>query len=148
MIREAREDCVFCKIISGQAPVSMVYEDDQVAVFTPLECVTPGHLLVIPKEHAAYMADVRDETIMHIMKVTKRMGDAIRKSGFSCEGLNLFLADGEAAGQEVFHFHLHVFPRYAGDGFGLKFGPTGLIKMSRPEMDAVAKKVRSQLGPR
>ena len=123
----------------------MVYEDEFVAVFPPLEPVNKGHLLVIPKKHAPYMKDLNDKTAMHIMKVTKKMGEAIRKSDFKCEGINLFVADEEVALQEVFHFHMHVFPRYKGDGVGLKHGKTNFIIMSRTELDKVSKEIKKYI---
>jgi histidine triad (HIT) family protein len=78
------------------------------------------------------------------MRVAHRITGAVRASGVRCEGVNLFLADGEAAGQEVFHVHLHLFPRYAGDGFGLRFGPH-YKKQPREELDEVARQIREAL---
>lgn len=123
----------------------MVYEDELVAVFPPIDPVNKGHLLVIPKKHAPYMKDLDDKTAMYIMKVTKKMGEVIRKSDFKCEGINLFVADGEVALQEVFHFHMHVFPRYEGDGFGLKHGKKNFLKMSRTELDKVANEMKKYI---
>jgi len=75
-----------------------------------IQPVNSGHLLVIPNLHAQGLADLQDELAAHIFRVAKRLSTALRSSGIKCEGVNLFLADGEAAGQEVFHVHLHVFP--------------------------------------
>ncbi len=138
--------CAFCRIFAGQLPVSMVWQDDRVVVFVPLRGVNPGHVLVVPKPHLPYLADLDDELAAQVMRVARRMAAAIRDSGFACEGINLFLADGEAAGQEVFHFHLHVYPRFRGDGFGFKYDPgRHLVERPRAEMDLVAAKVRAQL---
>jgi histidine triad (HIT) family protein len=101
----------------------MVWEDDLVAVFVVLRPVNLGNVVVVPKAHLPYLANLDDELAMHVMRVAKRVASAIRGSGAPCEGINLFLADGEAAGQEVFHFHLHVYPRFKGDGFGFKYDP-------------------------
>lgn len=117
--REAQENCIFCKIIAGQAPVSKVYEDDRVLGLMTIGPVTPGHAMVIPKDHVPYWSDLDEELGMHIFRITQRVAEAIRASGLKCEGVNLFLADGEVAFQEVFHFHLHVFPRFRGDPFKL-----------------------------
>jgi histidine triad (HIT) family protein len=117
--REARENCIFCKIVAGEAPVSAVYEDARVLGLMTIGPVTPGHAMVIPKEHVPYMSDLDPELGAHLFRVTQRVAEAIRESGLRCEGINLFLADGEAAFQDVFHLHLHVFPRYEGDPFKL-----------------------------
>ncbi len=118
-VREAKENCIFCKIIEGEAPVSTVYEDDLVLGLMTIGPVTPGHALVIPKQHVPYFSDLSPDLGAHIFKVTQRVAAAIRESGLRCEGVNLFLADGEAAFQDIFHFHLHVFPRFGGDPFRL-----------------------------
>ena len=85
--------------------------------------VNPGHLLVIPLVHAAGLTTLESDTGAQMFRVGQRLAEAIRRSGVRCEGINFLLADGEAAGQEVFHVHLHVIPRYAGDGFGFRYGP-------------------------
>jgi histidine triad (HIT) family protein len=107
--------------------------------------VNPGHLLIVPNEHAPYLADVEAETAAQMMRLAKRYTAALRSSGLRCEGVNLFLADGEAAMQEVFHAHLHVFPRYRGDGFGLRFGPDYAVR-PRAELESVAEQVRDGLS--
>src|SRR5512135_2054962 len=114
-----QESCVFCRIVAGAAPASRVYEDDRALVLMAINPVTPGHAMVIPKAHAPFLADLDDDLAQHLFAVTRRVAAALRRSGLRCEGVNLFLADGEAAFQEIFHFHLHVFPRFRGDGFRL-----------------------------
>ena len=111
--------CIFCEIVAGRSPVSSFYEDDRVLGLMTIGPVTTGHAMVIPKRHAAYLADLDEETGRHLFTVTQRTAAAIRASGVRCEGINLFLADGEAAAQEVFHVHMHVFPRYRSDPFRL-----------------------------
>jgi len=144
--KESIENCVFCKILKGEMPVSMIYEDEIVAVFVDLYPVNEGHLLVIPKYHAPYMKDVDAETLQHMMAVAAKMNAALRKSAYKCEGVNLFLADGEAAHQEVFHCHLHVFPRFKGDGFGFKYDKERHFRKSpRSRMDAIAAELKQQL---
>ena len=80
-----------------------------------------------------------------MFRVAQRLAKALRQSGVKCEGVNLFLADGEAAMQEVFHVHLHIFPRYSEDGFGLRFGPHYGVKPSREALDEIAKKIKAHL---
>ena len=140
------KDCIFCKILAGELEVSLVYRDEVCAAFMDIQPVNCGHLLVVPQRHAAYLADLKEEEGAQIFRVAQRLAAALRQSGVKCEGVNFFLADGEAAMQEVFHVHLHVFPRYDGDGFGLKFPPSYFQKPEREELDAVAEKVKRALG--
>jgi histidine triad (HIT) family protein len=139
------KDCIFCKILKGESEVSLVYRDEVCAAFMDIQPVNPGHLLVVPNRHAAYLADLKEEEGAQIFRVAQRLAAALRQSGVKCEGVNFFLADGEAAMQEVFHVHLHVFPRYDGDGFGLKF-PSGYFqKPERKELQEVAEQIRNAL---
>jgi histidine triad (HIT) family protein len=139
-------DCIFCQIVRGQSPVSIAYEDDIVLVFPTLAPVNEGHMLVIPKRHVEYLAQLDDETAAHIMLVGKKVAVALGKSKYRCEGINLFVADGQAAGQEVLHFHLHVYPRFEADGFGFKYDlKRHFVKASRKKLDAVAKEVQERL---
>ena len=132
-------DCIFCSILSGTAPASFVYRDDIVAAFLDIRPVNLGHGLVVPVRHAAYMADVSPTEAGAMMQVAQRTTAALRASTLPCEGVNYFLADGEAAMQEVFHAHLHVFPRFKGDGFGLRFSPEYYTRRPpRPELDGQA----------
>ncbi len=135
----AVNDCVFCNIIGGHAPGSSVYEDEVVAAIMTIGPVNPGHIMVIPKEHIAYMADMDEETGQHDFNTAMRLAQAIRESGVRCEGINLFLADGEAAFQEIFHLHLHVFPRFKGDDFSLEANWD--VRPSRSELDHVAEMI-------
>ena len=120
---EDMQACIFCDILHGRKPGSFVYRDGQVAAFMDIQPVNPGHLLVVPVRHATYLADTDADTAAHLMRIAHRLAAALRRSSVRCEGVNLFLADGAAAMQEVFHVHLHVFPRFANDGFGLRFAP-------------------------
>jgi histidine triad (HIT) family protein len=138
-------DCVFCSILAGELPVSTVYQDDVCTAFMDIQPVTPGHLLVIPNDHATYLADLDAETGAHMFRVAQRMAEALRRSGLRCEGVNLFLANGEVAGQDVFHVHLHAIPRFRGDGFGLKLPPDYHQRPPRDELDRVAKQIREAL---
>src|SRR5215218_2345596 len=133
-------DCIFCSIIAGTSPASVVYEDDIAMAFMDIGPVNPGHVLIVPKVHFAYMADMDEDTGAHLFRVAMRVQRAIRASGLRCEGINLFLADGEAAFQEVFHVHLHVFPRFAGDTF--RIDADWSITPSRAELDDVATRIR------
>jgi len=137
------DDCVFCEILAGEEPASFLYRDDRCSAFMDIQPVNPGHLLVIPNRHARYLADLDEETGAQLFRVGQRLAGALRKSGVRCQGVNLFLADGEAAGQEVFHVHLHVIPRHEGDGFGLRFSPLYYQLPPRSELDRLAEQIRS-----
>lgn len=134
-------ECVFCQIIAGESPASIFYEDDAVLGFMDIDPVTRGHALVIPKRHVAYLADLDEETGRRLWTVTQRAAAAIRRSGVKCEGINLFLADGEAALQEILHVHMHVFPRYRGDPFKLVVDRD--VRPSRDELDRTAREIKS-----
>lgn len=137
--------CIFCDIRAGRSPASMVYQDNVCSAFMDIQPVNPGHVLVIPNEHVTGLEQLPPETGAHMFRVAQRMAQALRQSGVRCEGVNLFLADGEAAGQDVFHVHLHVFPRFRGDGFGFRFGPKYGQRPARAELEVFAAQIRRAL---
>lgn len=138
----AEGDCLICAIVRGDEPSSQVYQDDTAVAFLDLRPVTPGHLMVVPRRHAVGLVDLPADTGAHLWRVAHRLAVALRRSGLRCEGVNLFLADGAAAFQEVFHVHLHVFPRYEGDGFTID---ADWRARDRAELDATAAIVRAAL---
>lgn len=140
-----KSDCVFCKLLNGEIEASFVYQDDLCSAFMDIQPVNAGHVLVVPNRHAPYLADLEVEEGAHLFRIAQRLSAALRKSRVPCEGVNFFLADGEAAMQEVFHVHLHVFPRYAGDGFGLKFAPKYYQKPERGELNRIAEDIREAI---
>jgi histidine triad (HIT) family protein len=127
--------CVFCAIVAGRSEASLVYADDTVIAFMDIRPVNPGHVLVIPRDHAPHLADLNEESGSQMWRVAHRIAGALRHSGLRVEGVNLFLADGAVAFQEVFHTHLHVLPRYAGDGFQIT---TNSLAGERAELDTNA----------
>jgi len=139
------ENCIFCKILANQLPSSRLYEDDRCTAFLDIRPVNPGHLLVIPNKHAASLAELDPETGAHMFRVGQRMARALRGGAVKCEGVNLYLADGAAAGQEVFHVHLHVFPRYAGDAFRITLGSSTKNSPTKAELDALAERLRGTM---
>jgi len=130
-------DCIFCAIVAGAAEASFVYQDDTVVAFMDLFPVTPGHLLVVPRRHAVGLQDLPEPDGVAVWRVAHRLGRVVRH-----DGVNLFLADGAAAGQEVFHVHLHVIPRFEGDGFKLTINPG---HPARAELDEMAGSIRAAL---
>jgi len=98
----------------------VVYEDDLTMAFLDIQPINPGHVLIIPKQHAESIIDLSADDAAHLMRVGQILDKALRWSDLRCEGVNMYLADGRVAGQDVAHIHLHVFPRFEGDGFELK----------------------------
>ena len=143
--------CVFCGILAGELPASMVYQDEACSAFMDIQPVNPGHTLIVPKQHAACLAELDEQVGGRLFGVGQRIAAALRdlaaahRGGLRCEGVNFFLADGEVAGQEVFHVHLHVIPRFAGDGFGFRFGPSYGLRPPRDELDRLAARIREEL---
>ncbi|WP_433222626.1 HIT family protein [Dactylosporangium sp. CS-047395] len=136
-------DCLFCGIVAGTVESSTVYADDAIVAFLDLQPVTPGHLLVVPRSHAAGLSDLAPDLGAQLWTVAQRLAGALRRSSLRCEGINLFLADGEAAFQEVFHVHLHVFPRFPGDGFTID---ADWRVRPRAELDETAAAIRAGLA--
>jgi histidine triad (HIT) family protein len=137
-----RNDCVFCGIVDGEVEHSPVHEDERVLAAMDIQPVTRGHVLVLPRAHAPHLADLEPEDGPAVFEAARRAAAAVWASGVRCEGVNFFLADGEAAGQDVFHVHLHVIPRYDGDGFGLRF-PADYSVRPREELDETAEAIRT-----
>jgi histidine triad (HIT) family protein len=138
--------CVFCEIAAGRAPASVVHRDEGVLAFLDISPVNPGHVLVIPVAHATYLADLDPAVAGSMFQLAQRLAAALRRSGLKSDGVNMYLADGAAGGQEVFHVHLHVFPRFVEDGFGLKLGPLYGNKPERSELDRLAESIRQAMS--
>ena len=140
--------CIFCQIIEGLVASSKVYEDDVCLAFMDIQPVNPGHILVVPKMHFEDLSDLPAKTGAQLFQVAQRIALSMPKTDVKCEGIDLFLAHGEAAGQEVFHVHLHVIPRFTGDGFGFKFGPNYANLPERHELDGIAVQIKERLEER
>lgn len=111
-------DCIFCKIINGDIPSAKVFENEHVVAFLDLSQVTKGHTLIIPKIHKENLFELTPEIAKNIFEVAPTIANAL-KTAYSPIGLNVVNNNGEKAGQSVFHFHMHLIPRYGeGDGFG------------------------------
>ena len=138
--------CAFCEIVQGNAPAAVVYSDESVVAFMDIQPINAGHVLVVPRDHATGLAELDAGIGGHMFKVAMRLAGAVRGSGLLCEGVGLFLADGEAAGQTVFHAHLHVIPRFRGDGFGFRFAPGSHQWQDHETLEAAAGTIRRALG--
>ena len=139
------DGCVFCEIVAGEVPASVVWREDGCTAFMDIQPINAGHVLVVPDDHAARLADLPADAGARMFRIAQRIAAALYVSGLDCEGLNVFLADGEAAGQDVFHVHLHVIPRFYGDGFGLRFGPDYANVPDRETLEVTAKRIRDVL---
>lgn len=133
--------CIFCQIVAGDADATVISEDDTVVAFLDINPITPGHTLVVPRAHMPALSNVDPRTGAHMFNVAQRVARALRASGLRCDGVNLFYADGEAAGQEVFHAHLHVLPRYESDGF--RVIADRMTQPSRAELEATGEEIRN-----
>jgi histidine triad (HIT) family protein len=140
-------DCPFCDILDGSAEATMVYRDDQVSAFLDIQPVNPGHLIVVPNRHATYLADLDPEAGAQIFRVAQKLAQAIRESELPCEGINFYLSDGTAAHQEVYHVHLHVIPRVAGDGHALRFSRQYEQFPPRSELEQAGRQIQKHLTP-
>ena len=117
------ENCIFCKIAAGEIPSNTIYEDDSFRVILDLGPATRGHALVLPKNHYADLFEIPEDVLADAAKVAKKVAGTMKEK-LSCDGLNLVQNNGEAAGQTVMHFHLHIIPRYANDGQHILWKPT------------------------
>ena len=109
------DNCIFCKIAAGEIPSKTLYEDEKFRVILDLGPATRGHALVIPKEHYAHLYEIPEETAGEAMKVAKKMA-AVMTEKLKADGFNIVQNNGEVSGQSVFHFHIHLIPRYENDG--------------------------------
>ena len=137
-------ECVFCDIVAKQAPASVVYEDDHTLGFMDLYPATTGHVIVIPKAHASNLAALPLGAEESIASAGRKIGDAMYTS-LQCEGLNWVVADGVVAGQEIFHAHLHLVPRYTNDGFGFRYPPGYPQEIPRDQLDDTASSILNAL---
>lgn len=117
------ENCIFCKIAAGEIPSNTIYEDDSFRVILDLGPATKGHALVLPKNHYADLYEIPEDVLAEAAKVAKKVAGTMKEK-LSCDGLNLVQNNGEAAGQTVMHFHLHIIPRYKDDGQHILWKPT------------------------
>jgi len=134
-------DCVFCKIVGGQIPSTKVYEDEGSVAFMDIGQVNPGHVLVAVKAHAADLYALDDAQAAGVARTVARIARAIR-AAFAPEGLSVYQANGKPAGQTVFHYHVHLVPRYANDGMAFTWP---VQNPPREALEAHAARIRAAL---
>jgi histidine triad (HIT) family protein len=134
-------DCVFCRIVAGQIPSTRVYEDELTLAFMDIGQVNPGHVLVSVKPHAENLYALDDAQAAAVQRTAARVARAIRDA-FAPQGLSVYQANGKAAGQTVFHYHVHLVPRYEGDGMALSWP---VKNPPREKLEEHAAKIRGKL---
>ena len=127
------DNCIFCRIANGEIPSATLYEDEDFRVILDLGPASKGHALILPKKHAANLFDLPDETAARAIVLAKRIGSVLKEK-LHADGVNLVQNNGEAAGQTVFHFHMHVIPRYQGDSVKVTWKPGELTEDEREEI--------------
>lgn len=131
------DNCIFCKIANGEIPSKTVYEDELFRVILDLGPATRGHALILPKSHFANLYEIPEEIAGEAMKLAKKMTEKITGK-LDCDGFNLVQNNGETAGQTVFHFHMHLIPRYEGDNQKIGWNPG---KPSQEELEEIRKRI-------
>ncbi len=151
MIPEHSESCLFCAIARGEQPSVLVHEDALCRVFMDLYQMSPGHLLIIPRQHVVHFHELPDATASHLARVTRRLSDALMRSELEPAGYNLLNNNGRAANQHVGHLHIHIIPRYRRDSLRflanilLHLPGAFLFSASRATLQAQADHIRRQL---
>ncbi|SDY46099.1 histidine triad (HIT) family protein [Evansella caseinilytica] len=139
------EDCIFCKIVQGQIPSAKVYEDEKVIAFLDLSQVTKGHTLVIPKRHEENVYELSEDSAKAVFTAVPKVAKAL-KAAFDPAGINMLNNNGKAAGQTVFHYHVHLLPRYGkGDGFGAVWHDHS-SEYTKEDLNQIAKQIAAQLN--
>lgn len=135
------DNCIFCKIAAGQIPSATVYEDDDFRAILDIAPAHKGHTIILPKKHADNIFSLDDEVTAKVFPVAKKVSQAV-KDTLGCDGVNILQNNGTAAGQSVFHLHVHVVPRYEGDGI-LPVWPQGSYEDG--EAAALAARIRANI---
>ena len=133
-------NCIFCKIANGEIPSKTLYEDEAFRVILDLGPASKGHALILPKNHYANLYELPEEDAGAVMKLAKRMATQMTER-LGCEGFNLVQNNGELAGQTVFHFHMHLIPRYRDDGQKIGWKPQ---EVSQEELEETRKQIAGE----
>ena len=132
-----KDDCIFCKIANGEIPSKTLYEDDKFRVILDLGPASKGHALILPKDHYANLFELPEECAGEVMKLAQKMAVKMKET-LGCEGFNLVQNNGELAGQTVFHFHMHLIPRYREDGQKIGWKPQ---EVSAEELEEIKNQI-------
>ena len=137
-----KDDCIFCKLANGVFPTNSIYEDENFNVILDVSPANRGHALILPKQHFDNIFEIDDETASKIMPLAKKIATAVKKVT-GCDGVNVQQNNGTAAGQSVFHLHVHIIPRFDDDKFKLVWYPKSF---SDEELAATAEELRAEIG--
>ncbi len=132
-------DCLFCKIVSGDIPCTKIYENDKVLSFMDINPINDGHVLVIPKNHGATIHDLPQSDYLAVMSATQEIAKSVKKA-LNPDGMNIFQLNGEAANQVVPHLHVHILPRWSGDG--LEISAWELVPGDMEKINQIAAKIQ------
>lgn len=132
-----KTDCIFCKIANGEIPSKTIYEDDGYRVILDLGPATKGHALILPKDHYADIYELPDDKACEVIRIAKKMAAKMTQK-LGCDGFNIVQNNGESAGQTVFHFHMHLIPRYINDGQEIGWNPG---EPTSDELEAIAAEI-------
>ena len=135
-----KDDCIFCKIAAGEIPSRKIYEDSDLIAIMDLNPTSKGHSLIIPKEHCTNIYDIDEDIAAKVMKTAKKLATKMTVA-LNCDGFNLLQNNGETAGQTMFHFHMHLIPRYKEDQVGLGWKMGELTDADREDILAKLKEV-------
>ena len=135
------ESCIFCKIVRKQAPASIIYEDETVMVFLDIRPLNLGHTLVIPKKHCVDIFDIPEDQLSQVHMVAKQVSFAVKRAT-DADGISIIQQNGKAAGQDIFHLHVHVVPRFEGQKLP---SFSDLREVERAKLEEMAKKIKQQL---
>lgn len=117
-----KDDCIFCKLANGDIPTRSIYEDEDFKVIMDASPATKGHSLILPKSHADNLYELPDETAARVLVLAKKLATGMTEK-LKCQGFNIVQNNGTVAGQSVFHFHMHLIPRYEDDGQSILWDP-------------------------
>jgi histidine triad (HIT) family protein len=140
-------DCIFCAIVRGTAPATFLHQDDLVVAFMDIRPVQPGHLLVVPRAHAKLIPELDGASLARLWEVATRLNSALRGSTVPLQAVSVYVADGDAAGQEVAHVHIHLIPRRDSDGFGFRFPPGYGEQPARAALEEMAARITGKDRP-
>lgn len=138
MKKEVKEECIFCKLANGEIPTNAIYEDEDFKVIMDANPASKGHCIILPKTHAANLLELPEEYCEKLLPVAKKCCKVLMEV-LRCDGINVLQNNGEVAGQTVFHLHVHLIPRYKGDGVKIKW----VENKDETDIEALAEKIRN-----
>jgi histidine triad (HIT) family protein len=143
-VKPSTGHCIFCDLIRGAAEVSICHEDALAIAFLDIQPVNPGHVLVVPREHYETLQDIPSAVGAHLYQVAVRLIPIVQEAS-GAQDMNIVVNSGQAAGQNVMHYHIHLIPRRDGDGFDVPLPFPGSSMPNRQQLDAMAARIGSML---